>query len=64
MIIKSRRIQYILAFFGALKFTLTAINDILALNNLPTLGNNLMPGGTVVFILAYMIILSTETAQR
>ena len=64
MVIKSTRIQDMLAFFGMLLFTLTAVNDILALNNLPHLGNNLMPTGMVIFILSYMIILSTETAQK
>ena len=62
--IKSKRIEDILAFFGMLIFTLTALNDILALNNLPNISENLMPSGTVIFILSYMIILSAETAQK
>ena len=62
---KAPKIQNVLAFTGAFIFMTTAVSDILALNNLPNLGsNNLMPTGAVIFMLVYMISLSTETAER
>jgi signal transduction histidine kinase len=54
-----------LAFFGLLPFAALVINDALALNNLPNLGNNnLMPEGIVVFMFAYMLILASEFAEN
>lgn len=53
-----------LAFSGIAFFLITAINDVLYLNKLPSAGQNLMPVGIVVFTLAYMIILSIEFAEN
>ena len=65
MAVQAPRLQNILSFSGVFVFMTLAVNDILALNNLPNLGsNNLTPIGTVIFMLVYMIILSTEMAEK
>jgi signal transduction histidine kinase len=53
-----------LAFAGIALFFVTAVNDVLYLNRLPSLGGNLMPVGIAVLTLAYMIILSVEFAEN
>ena len=59
------RLRNILAFGGILLFTALTVNDALALNNLPNLGsNNMLPTGTIIFMLAYMLILAVDTAER
>lgn len=65
MSLKNARVQNLLAFVGIFLFAVMMVNDALALNNLPNLGSeNLMPTGTVIFMLAYMIILGVEAADK
>jgi signal transduction histidine kinase len=57
-------LRVVLAFAGIAQFLATALNDVLYLNNLPSLGMELMPMGIAVLMLAYMIILTVDFAQN
>ncbi|MDR2566700.1 MAG: sensor histidine kinase [Bifidobacteriaceae bacterium] len=52
-----------LAFAGIAFFLATALNDVLYLNKLPSLGMNLMPAGIAVLTLAYTVILTVDFAR-
>ena len=59
------RLQSLLAFGGIFLFTALTVNDALALNNLPCFGaGNMLPTGTLLFMLAYMLILAANTAEK
>ncbi len=65
MTLKQKRLENTLAFAGATLFFILTVNDILALNNLLGLESaNLLPIGTVIFMLAYTIALNIKAEKR
>jgi signal transduction histidine kinase len=52
-----------LAFAGIALFLATALNDVLYLNKLPSLGTDLMPAGIAVLTLVYTVILTMDFAR-